>query len=197
MLLMHQAMKSVNLSLLVTSLVATAHFTSGCVSGDTTEDLSEDPAADQLVDELVPSDGKADSARPQYKLTTRSIRGFYDNLGDTCSGGLDVCSSAALQLDGRRLILTFGDGEVDVRVFAKNGVLVFSTGSSLEDNRDSCDDPGCSNLLKISGVIFPVRQGSRFVPRLKAKYEAQFAHPESDEDPSGDITSTVTMTFAD
>lgn len=183
--------------LLATTAALTSAFAGCALTNDEgePEDAASDPAAEQAAEDLVPSDTKADGNRPVYKLTTKSVRGGYSNNGEICTGGFDACSGAWLQIDGRKLIVTFGDGEFEADVWAKNGVLLFSTKDALSGNADRCDDPGCGNVLKITGVIYPVRSGSTWKPQLKATYQTQFAHPESDEDPNGEYREVVRMDF--
>ena len=54
-----------------------------------------------------------------------------------------------------------------------------------------CDDPGCGDLLKISGVVYPVRQGNDWGPQIKATYDAEFPFPDEKDAPNGDVRSTI------
>jgi hypothetical protein len=165
----------------------------GCFDQSSDGALSDDvsDADADALSSLIPSTAKEDAARPLYTLRSRDVRGFYNNNGDSCDGGFDACSGSVVQLNGRRLVVDFGDGEAELSLIAKHGVIVFSSGTKLESNRDSCDSPGCANLVKISGVIFPVRRGASFVPQMKAKVVSQFAHPEFEGDRNGDFATTL------
>ena len=103
-----------------------------------------------------------------------------------------LCPSCQQQ---RRDLHPLGDCELEADLWAKNGVLLFSIKDGYSGNAARCDDPGCGNMLKITGVIYPVRAGSKWRPQLKARYQTQFAHPESGEDPDGDFHDVVRMDF--
>jgi hypothetical protein len=137
-------------------------------------------------------------ARPSYTVRSVAIRGEYKaNESASCPGGFDACERIVVRREDGTLRLEFGYWDDVYRywrserasAWSDHGVIVFATGEIESD----CDDPGCGNMTSISGVIYPVRVGERWVPQIKATYSADFPYPESEEDYSGIVRTTMRL----
>lgn len=130
--------------------------------------------------------------KPTYDLDTDHILGVYGGE-DWCSGGFDACVDAEIRAKeegGYEIELGGGqywDGYM-ADLHESNGVLLFSTGDRYDDTGpdfDDCDDPGCGNVLKISGVIYPKKIDGQWVPTIKSYYTIDFPFPDEEEAPEG------------
>ena len=111
---------------------------------------------------------------------------------ESCPGGFAACDRIALEKDGDHVVVRFGDpGDrtYETRAWSSRGVVLFSVDGLDPD----CDDPGCGNLMHISGVIYPVKSGSRYVPQVKATFVADFPYPEDDDSPDGEVKTVIRM----
>jgi hypothetical protein len=177
--------KSLLVSLLALPIVAVA-----CASPASDEDapltdeeraLLGDPEIAQTSDEL--------GAKPKYTTRSVAIRGEF-TTNETCAGGFDSCERILVKRTESGLDLEFGYWDsYHVTTWAKNGVVLFANDAI----NDECDDPGCGNMLRITGVIYPVRQGNEWVPQIKATFVADFPYPEEEDAPSGEVTTMVRM----
>ena len=120
--------------------------------------------------------------KPRYSLSSSELIGEYEAIADVgCIDGLDVCyESSILKKDGK-LVIYFGASdyyEYSDKIFrlrkTKNGVLVFTGGGFNDD----CDNPGCANVLSISGVVYPKKIDGIWVPQVKANIELECGAPE-------------------
>jgi len=128
-------------------------------------------------------------ARPSYTLRSRTPLGEYTS-NESCAGGFDVCDRIVVKkVDGKIQVELGWDGWLKTEAWVSRGVLLFSTG----DMQGDCDDPGCGNLVKITGVIYPVREGDRWVPQVKATVTADFPYPEEPESPEGEVRTVIRM----
>ncbi|MBK6692169.1 MAG: hypothetical protein IPG50_08185 [Myxococcales bacterium] len=126
---------------------------------------------------------------PRYTLESPEIFGDYAS-DDGCAGGFDVCYSVKVRRSGDKVEVVLGDesfGAVVAPAWMSRGSVLFSV-DGLEGD---CDDPGCGNLQKISGVIYPVKKGTKWVPQVKASIVADFPFPDEQEAPSGEVKSVV------
>ena len=131
--------------------------------------------------------------KPKYTTSSTVIRGSYGS-NEYCQGGFDACGDAQVIRQGSRTIVKFGsDGEYTADAWSSRGVILFSTKGRYEDNSGHCDDPGCGDILRITGVIYPVKKGNTWVPRLKATFGLEFLHPDDAESPEGEINDVVHM----
>jgi len=141
-----------------------------------------DPEIGQTSDEL--------GARPKYTLRSVAIRGDFQT-NETCPGGFDSCERILVQKTASGLKLEFGYWDsYRVKAWSKNGVILFVNDGEINDD---CQDPGCGDMTKITGVIYPVRQGNEWVPQIKATFTTEFNHPDEVDAPSGEVTTTVRM----
>lgn len=144
--------------------------------------LLDDPEVGQSSDEL--------GARPKYTTRSVAIRGDF-STNETCPGGFDSCERILVKKTDSGLVLEFGYYDsYRVKTWAKNGVVLFVNDGPINDD---CQDPGCGDMTKITGVIYPVRQGNEWVPRIKATFTTEFNYPDEEDAPSGEVTTTVRM----
>jgi hypothetical protein len=158
----------------------------GVASGDDERALLNDP-------EIATSQEQELGARPKYTTRSVAIRGEYRaGANDYCAGGFDACDRIVLSYENRKLKIKFGYEYTDytAEAFTQNGVVVFSTGEMTDGD---CDDPGCGNMTKISGVIYPVRVGNAWVPRVKATYSTDFPYPDEPDAPEGIVKTTIRL----
>jgi hypothetical protein len=128
-------------------------------------------------------------ARPSYTLRSRIPLGEYSS-NEGCAGGFDACDKITVKKVDGKVEVAFGfDGDVKTDAWVRNGVLLFSASDLSTD----CDDPGCGNLIKATGVIYPVRDGDRWVPQVKVTYTAEFPYPEYEGDNEGEVRTVIRM----
>ncbi|MFO0666683.1 MAG: hypothetical protein U0174_22220 [Polyangiaceae bacterium] len=177
----------------LTTLLSTCVLLSlpvGCASVD-------DPSADERgIEDVQGVDAEVTQelqGKPKYTLTSTVIRGHYTN-DENCTGGFDACGDADVVREGSKTIVRFGSGDrYYADTWVSKGVILFSTKGRYEDYSGFCDDPGCGDILRISGVIYPVKKGNAWVPRIKATFGLEFLHPEEEDSPEGEISETVRM----
>ncbi len=134
--------------------------------------------------------------KPRYSLESAELLGEYAN-DEGCPGGFDACEQIRLRrtADGAGLEVSIGGyeqwyarGLVAPVQATQSGVLVFTTGELPNELPwADCQDPGCGNILKVSGVIYPVAQGDTWIPRLKATFTLDFPYPDEDGAPEGEL----------
>jgi hypothetical protein len=151
--------------------------------------LLDDPEVAQTADEL--------GARPKYTTRSVAIRGEF-TTNESCPGGFDACERILVKRTDSGLSLELGgwygmSGAYEgyrVKTWAKNGVVLFVNDGPINDD---CQDPGCGDMTKITGVIYPVRKGNQWVPQIKATFTTEFNYPDEEDAPSGEVTTTVRM----
>ena len=144
-----------------------------------------------LDDPEVSSQDQDLTGKPSYSVRSVAIRGEYTSE-QGCAGGFDACYRVSVTRANDKLKIHFGDdawGWDAADVWTRNGVILFSTGELDEE----CDDPGCGNMMKITGVIYPVKSGNAWVPQVKATYVADFPYPEYEGDNEGEIATTIRL----
>ena len=178
---------------LLLSLLALPIFAVACAAPSTGEEdggpltdeeraLLADPEVGQSSDEL--------GARPKYTTRSVAVRGDF-STNETCPGGFDSCERILVKKTDAGLVLEFGFYDsYRVKTWAKNGVVLFVNDGPIND---ACQDPGCGDMTKITGVIYPVRQGNQWVPQIKATFTTEFNYPDEEDAPSGEVTTTVRM----
>lgn len=166
-------------------LVGVGLMTAGCGDGGSGPEAS--------------AEAEVQSGAPRYTVDSPEVLGVYrSGPGEHCPGGLTECEHVELRKVDGKLKVSFGwdafeegyEGVTDVWA-TDSGVLVFS----IDDGPWSreCDDPGCGDLVKISGVIYPVRDGDRWVPQVKATYDAVFHFPDDERAPEGDVRTVMRL----
>jgi hypothetical protein len=148
--------------------------------------IADNPASADEGD-AEESQDQALGSKPKYTLGSRTILGDYRST-EGCNGGVTECDYAVVRRVGDRLEVELGgDGRIFQAWATAQGVLVFSSGELEGD----CDDPGCGNLFKVNGVIYPVKKGNRWVPQLKSTVVVDYPYPEEEDSPSGFVTTVV------
>ena len=126
---------------------------------------------------------------PRYTKTSPEVVGKYSS-DQGCPGGFDVCYDIEVRRKGAGLEVSLGmDDRYVARAFESRGALVFSVDGLNED----CDDPGCGNLTKISGVIYATRLAGKWVPRIKATVLADFPFPDEEGAPEGEVKTVIRL----
>lgn len=128
------------------------------------------------------------SGAPRYTKSSPEVVGKYSSA-QGCPGGFDVCDDIEVRRKGAGLEVSLGMDRYVARVFESRGALVFSVDGLNED----CDDPGCGNLTKISGVIYATRLDGKWVPRIKATVLIDFPFPDEEGAPEGEVKTVVRL----
>lgn len=181
--------------LLLRSFTLSALLAAGCSQPSQEPDDFPEPAA-TTADEL--------GARPQYTTRSVAIRGVFTST--TAFGGAGDCTWDA---SCERIEITRADGSLQIRVgpedevingvrfvnshsarsWSRDGVVFFTTG----DIAPECDALDCYDTLKVTGVIYPAREGNAWVPRIKATYVRDFPFPGDPEATQGTIRRTLEL----
>ncbi len=129
------------------------------------------------------------AAHAQTALTVNepSLYGNFEMMKgeDGCKGGHSLCEYAKIEKVGNKAVLIL-DGDEKIELKQAKNVMVFS-----KDIEQDCDDPGCSNILSVSGVVYKKKIGKTWKTTVKATFTIDFPYPESDEDYQGEQKSTV------
>jgi len=138
--------------------------------------------------------------KPRYTVDSEIVLGTYSST-EGCAGGFDICEDIEVRRTPTGLEVKLGHFDmfgappflVPVRE-ADNGVIVFSSGD-LPNHRPfgDCDNPGCGNIVRVSGVVFPAAEDGRWVPRLKAFYTFDFPFPDEHDAPHGEVKESLTF----
>lgn len=129
---------------------------------------------------------------PQYSLATTEVYGQYEQF--TTSSCTDEhsrpCVGATVKKVNGKAILKLTDFDAQIPLFeTSNGRrrIVFNWENSQDGD---CDDPGCWNLLGLSGVIYPKKQGNKYVPALKVFVKKLYPFPDEEGAPEGEVSET-------
>jgi hypothetical protein len=184
------------------SLLAFPILAIACAAPTATESVEEDgPLTDEeralLADPEIGQSSDELGARPKYTTRSVAVRGEF-TTNETCPGGFEACERILVKKTETGLSFELGYwdsmfGEYDgyrLKAWSKNGVILFVNDGPIHDD---CQDPGCGDMMKITGVIYPVRQGNEWVPQIKATFTTEFDHPDEVDAPSGEVTTTVRM----
>jgi hypothetical protein len=118
---------------------------------------------------------KADSARPAMQLSDAKL------IGDYKLSGKGTDADVAVKRVGQKLKVTVSDVYA-LELTQKGSVLVFS-----EDFNEDCDYPGCSNMVRMYGIVYYKKVSGRWKPTVRLNTVLDYAHPEFDEDLSGEV----------
>ena len=131
----------------------------------------------------------SESNNPKYSLESYEVLGPYNSKDSTqCLDGHSACETVDIfMLNGTQMMINFGERGWDFErnlelKETKNGVLVFS--STFDDD---CDASGCSNIIKISGVVYPVKKGDKWLSQVKAHIELACGHSDEEGCEYGEI----------
>jgi hypothetical protein len=124
------------------------------------------------------------------RLKVAEVVGSYeyaDNSSCTESETGLPCLAAFVTVDEQgRPFVEFADYGTKIALKPLSDRLVFKW---VNSENDDCDDPGCWNLLGLSGVIYSKklsRGGS--VPAIKLYVKKDYPFPDEDDAPEGETT---------
>jgi len=135
-----------------------------------------------LVATACAGEAASDTASVAEDVTSRSLVGAYETAE---VGDLEAVKIAKV---GTRLEIEI-DGTTFPLSRAPSGAFVFTSG----DLDGECDDPGCSFVSKVNGVVFADRENAE-TPTAKITVRRTHPHPEFDGDLEGDTSSTTRWT---
>ncbi|MFO0667848.1 MAG: hypothetical protein U0174_28100 [Polyangiaceae bacterium] len=154
----------------------------GCAA-ETRDENSDVSATDENGDEI----SQELQGKPKYTLSSRAILGTFADPGD-CRGY--SCEDAKVTKTNGKVTVSLGwEGRYAASAWASNGVILFST-QEYDDDFDDCQDPGCGNVNKVTGVIYPVKKNGKWVPQMKATFKVNFPYPDDPEAPEGIVSYT-------
>lgn len=118
----------------------------------------------------------------------RKITGQYQASNGGCDGGFVACDFLTVKKQGDgKFRITFGSEEYSDYVVELNKTTRSGEFSFDQSFDDDCQDPGCGNMLNISGKLQVV--GGK--PVITATFEIEFSHPEEPGDREGTISKTI------
>ena len=130
--------------------------------------------------------------KPAYDFTASEVYGTYEQqTTESCTERGRPCVAAVIKtIKGQPVIdlKDFGRDPIPLSE-TKRGNLVFKW-ENPED--DDCDDPGCSNLLGLSGVVYPKKVGSKFVPAVRVFAKWDYPFPDEEDAPEGNVVHVET-----
>lgn len=172
-------------------LSAAAIFLASACTTQTSDPIDDEEDVGESYDAVT--------GRPKYTRRNTRLLGYWRG-DDDCHGGFDMCTGALVErgADGQWSIV-FGPYEygsnLRLPLVNTDGVFVFTSGDNGPvEGHDDCDDPGCGNLEKIWGVIYPKKVGTKWVPTLKASFIFVFPYPDEEDAPEGEVRHTSYMT---
>jgi hypothetical protein len=131
---------------------------------------------------------------PRYDTSSDVIVGAYGD-GARCTGDFDACEKVEVRRVGERVEVVIGHYErtasrplVAAARATEDGVVAFTTGA-LPNERPwgACQKPGCGNIVKVNGVIYPSPEGGVWVPRVRVFYTILFPYPDQEGAPEGEL----------
>lgn len=157
--------------------------TTGCRGPEDAAPFADETAATEAL-----------TGAPRYDLSSDVVLGEYTS-DEGCPGGFDACERVVVRRSGAKVEVSFGFDAFGSRSYIASAwsdgrVILFSTGDITDGD---CDDPGCGNLVRMSGVIYPVRVGQRWVPQVKATYAVDFPFPDEPDAPDGEVRTTIRL----
>jgi hypothetical protein len=163
---------------------------------------ASDPSSSNGPDDGLLGDAEVTqelNGKPRYSARSLAIRGEYKAPNDQgCPNGSDVCERIVVHRENEKTWFEFGyydrydrywENSGEARVWSENGVVLFTTG----EINDDCDDPGCGNFVTITGVIYPVKVGDEWEPRMKVHYTLAFPFPDEPDAPEGIVKRTIRL----
>jgi hypothetical protein len=125
------------------------------------------------------------SDKPVYTTRSPEILGSYSDAAQNYTLLLKRNARGKLEIED-------DFGGTDHKIFAKNGVILFTTGE-LDVSGEGCDDVGCWNLMKLSGVIYPSKAGEEWLPAIKLTVKREYPYPEYEGDNEGEVTEVIRL----
>lgn len=131
--------------------------------------------------------------KPRYTTHSLELVGEYAPLTHrSCKDERGrPCTEAVIKHTPEGLVIqaTYEGRDEWFKLFpVSSGALVFKWTNPQEGD---CDDPGCGNLISISGVVYPKKINGKWTPALKMNVVNDFPFPEEPGDPSGLVTTVL------
>lgn len=121
--------------------------------------------------------------KPAPGTPTSDLAGSYAPATD--DDGATFSKIEVVQGDGGALAIEL-DGERYALTKTKSGAYLFDSGEISGE----CDNPGCSYLSGVSGVVYLKKDAGKTYPAVKLTVREDHPHPEYDGDIEGETTST-------
>lgn len=130
----------------------------------------------------------ANPPMPKYNLASGEVYGEYEELtNEWCKDTEDrPCVAGEVNKENGQVVLYLVDFDRTIPLKpTAAGRLVFKWENPKDDD---CDDPGCWNLLGLSGVIYPKLKAGKWVPALKVFARKDYPFPDEEGAPEGEVT---------
>jgi hypothetical protein len=116
-------------------------------------------------------------------VTSAPLTGVYEDLANESD-----LSNVEVKKVGAKLTIVI-DGDSFPLSRTPSGAFVFTSG----DIDGECDDPGCSFVSKLNGVVFLDKENAN-TPTAKITVRRMHPFPESEGDTEGETSSTARWT---
>ena len=167
-------MKLALLPLSVAAFALSLSLVTGCAT-PTDEGTSPPPGAG------------AETPSTEDEVRSTDLAGTYK--ANTDDDGWDFGSSVKVTRAGTKLTIDLDGTKYDLAK-TRSGAYVFTS----DEINGECDDPGCSFLSKVSGVVYLKKVGTKKVPSLKLTVKKQHPYPEYEGDIEGETSETLRFT---
>ena len=129
----------------------------------------------------------AEAPTAEDEVRSTDLAGTYK--ANTDDDSWDFGDTVKVTRSGTKLTIDL-DGTKYPLSKTRSGAYVFSSGEIYGE----CDDPGCSYLAKVSGVVYLKKVGTRKVASIKLTVTRNYDHPEYEGDIEGPQTETLRFT---
>jgi hypothetical protein len=146
------------------SAVAVSLTLAGCSGESQSSDVAPAPSAEEEV--------RSTDLAGEYFAATDDDSGWFASL--------------IVKRTGTKLSIEVHGMDFDLQR-TRSGSYVFTSG----DLEGECDNPGCSYLTRINGVVYLKKVGTRKVPYAKITMRRMYPYPEYDGDLEGENSETV------
>lgn len=127
------------------------------------------------------------ASEPNYATNPHLAAGKYEATERYDCRGISECEEATIFFKDNKPFIRIGaffqygkDNRVLPLQKTATAVLVFS-----QTFNDDCDDNGCVNVDKISGVVYAKKQGSKYIPSIKSTIETTCGWGDDEVCPNG------------
>jgi hypothetical protein len=168
-------MKLALLPLSVAALAVSFSLLTGCAAP--TDEGSAPP----------PSGAATGTVSTEDEVRSSDLAGTYK--ANTDDDSYDFGDTVKVTRSGTKLTVDL-DGEKYALGRTRSGAYVFSSG----EINGECDNPGCSYLSKVSGVVYLKKVGTKKVASIKLSVTRNHIAPEYVGDLEGELTDTLRFT---
>ena len=123
-------------------------------------------------------------ATDEAQLSTPAFSGTYTAVSDDDSYLFG--NDATIVRRGPKLFLKLDLDEYPLTK-VRSGAYIFSGPEQWGD----CDNPGCRDIVHVSGVVYLKRVGNTKRPPIKVNVRLDYPHPEEEGDLEGEHMETV------